>query len=557
MLPEPLPTLSHQTNLVQTQTQPTDPTGIGSVQAVPWVVNAGDRLRYEALFKQTDNDRDGFVSGLEIKNLFLQTGLPQNILAHIWNLSDMKQEGKLNPEQFALAMYLVQQKQSGKDPPAALTPDMVPPSMRPKGGAATSSGGGNRSVYNNPELEAMAKEIQELLQEKMLLEREVQDTQYNIQARGTESHSLQSEFETLNSTLTQLTNQKNVAQKRLDDLDVQRDSMRTDLTRLNSHVEEENDKISKLRGQADEQEASLKAQEDEVNSKKLELEVLVAEENNLNSGIAITSKEINNLIKTLADIDYLLGETKGKVTELEEAETHMGEATTRFDKVLQSDDPSEAQNVPDLYLEPIRLSLTEPDFSRIEKPARPPPPGATEALQSPLVNGGLTSRDDPFSDMSPETRDPSAFFSNDDAFASFSNNQSASFGAFDPFSSKPSGSNQKPFSAFPNQPFGFGFDGADTPPVPAPRPGDSDSPTPALPPKKQAAPPKRPPPPRRPPPPKAGPAMPEPARPPPPKLSSPDDDPFGEENAFKSNDHTANTNGDSSGFADFGAFDES
>ena len=44
----------------------------------------------------------------------------------------MNQEGKLNPEQFALAMYLVQQKQAGKDPPAQLTPDMVPPSMRPK-----------------------------------------------------------------------------------------------------------------------------------------------------------------------------------------------------------------------------------------------------------------------------------------------------------------------------------------------------------------------------------------------------------------------------------------
>ena len=44
----------------------------------------------------------------------------------------MLQEGKLNPEQFALAMYLVQQKQAGKAPPAQLTPDMVPPSMRPK-----------------------------------------------------------------------------------------------------------------------------------------------------------------------------------------------------------------------------------------------------------------------------------------------------------------------------------------------------------------------------------------------------------------------------------------
>ena len=55
-----------------------------SVEAIPWVVNAGEKLRFQALFRQTDTDRDGFVSGVEIKNVFLQTGLPQNILAHIW-----------------------------------------------------------------------------------------------------------------------------------------------------------------------------------------------------------------------------------------------------------------------------------------------------------------------------------------------------------------------------------------------------------------------------------------------------------------------------------------
>ena len=171
------------------------------------MVNAGDRLRYEALFKQTDSDKDGFVSGVEIKNLLLQTGLPQNILAHIWNLSDIKQEGKLNPEQFALCMYLIHQKQAGKDPPAQLTPDMIPPSMRPK--AAEAGAGQNRSVYNNPELEEMAKEIQALLQveylpselsqiniifytqEKMMLEREVQDQEYQISAKNSETHSLQ------------------------------------------------------------------------------------------------------------------------------------------------------------------------------------------------------------------------------------------------------------------------------------------------------------------------------------------------------------------------------
>ena len=54
-------------------------------------------------------------------------------------MCDIHQEGKLNPEQFMLAMWLISRKQAGKDPPAALTPDMVPPTMRPKGQDAVST----------------------------------------------------------------------------------------------------------------------------------------------------------------------------------------------------------------------------------------------------------------------------------------------------------------------------------------------------------------------------------------------------------------------------------
>ena len=72
-------------------------------------------------------------------------------------------------EQFCLAMWLINRKQSGRDPPAALTPDMVPPSMRPK----VDETKGN-SVYNNPELEMIAKDIQTLLREKIQLEKESQ-----------------------------------------------------------------------------------------------------------------------------------------------------------------------------------------------------------------------------------------------------------------------------------------------------------------------------------------------------------------------------------------------
>ena len=66
-------------------------------------------------------------------------------------------------------MWLINRKQSGRDPPAALTPDMVPPSMRPK----VDETKGN-SVYNNPELEMIAKDIQTLLREKIQLEKESQ-----------------------------------------------------------------------------------------------------------------------------------------------------------------------------------------------------------------------------------------------------------------------------------------------------------------------------------------------------------------------------------------------
>jgi hypothetical protein len=42
-----------------------------------------------------------------------------------------------------------------------------------------------------------------------------------------------------------------------------------------------------------------------------------------------------------------------------------------------------------------------------------------------MLNGRMSSADDPFSDMSaasPDTRDPNSLFNNDDAFASFSAN---------------------------------------------------------------------------------------------------------------------------------------
>lgn len=97
-----------------------------------WVLTTVEKLKYQEIFEKSDLDKDGLVSGAEIKDVFLKSGLPQNMLAHIWALCDTDQSGKLSSEQFALAHWFIDRKKKGFDPPQVLAPEMVPPSMRTK-----------------------------------------------------------------------------------------------------------------------------------------------------------------------------------------------------------------------------------------------------------------------------------------------------------------------------------------------------------------------------------------------------------------------------------------
>jgi hypothetical protein len=74
---------------------------------------------------------------------------------------------------------------------------------------------------------------------------------------------------------------------------------------------------------------------------------------------------------------------RGKVTELEEAEKHMTEATARFRQVMSSEDAAEAQNVPDIYLEPIR-QVVPLNRARSRDPLDPDPHKSKKLDPDPL-----------------------------------------------------------------------------------------------------------------------------------------------------------------------------
>lgn len=58
----------------------------------------------------------------------MKSKLPNSVLRRIWNLSDIDEDGMLDRDEFAVAMFLIDHKLSGNDIPDVLPDRLVPPS---------------------------------------------------------------------------------------------------------------------------------------------------------------------------------------------------------------------------------------------------------------------------------------------------------------------------------------------------------------------------------------------------------------------------------------------
>ena len=99
-----------------------------------WLITAADKERFDKIYEELDKGGRGFITGEEAVNFFSSSNLSEEVLAQIWDLADIRSEGRLNKDEFAVAMYLIRQqrtKSGGANTlPAALPPNLIPPSMR-------------------------------------------------------------------------------------------------------------------------------------------------------------------------------------------------------------------------------------------------------------------------------------------------------------------------------------------------------------------------------------------------------------------------------------------
>jgi hypothetical protein len=97
---------------------------------VSWAVTPEEKASHDQVFRAWDPQGTGFMSGDKAREIFRQSGLPQQALAQIWSLADIHNQGKLNSDEFAVAMHLIHRTLAGQPIPTMLTPDLIPPSTR-------------------------------------------------------------------------------------------------------------------------------------------------------------------------------------------------------------------------------------------------------------------------------------------------------------------------------------------------------------------------------------------------------------------------------------------
>ena len=290
-----------------------------------------EKAKSDIIFNQIDSDKDGYATGLEVKDVLLKTGLSPMILANIWGLCDIGATGKLNSEQFALAMHFVNKKlATGLDAPPELLPEHVPPSLRKK----TVN---NESPPESRELEELQLQVTELQREKLFYEQRATEHDTFTRQKRTELSNLELEMESLFKTLQDREMKKGEEQKKLVDLENKLVKLDMDLEELKAKHGSEKEEIDRLKIQINHMELAMKNKDNDLNKIKAELKLFQSEKANLE--IKLHSKK-NNLSEVNNNVQLAneqVNRNKNKLDLLRTLQVNLNKLIREYDNLPVTD----------------------------------------------------------------------------------------------------------------------------------------------------------------------------------------------------------------------------
>lgn len=109
--------------------------GLQGNAVIPWAITKDEKHRYDSLFRAWDGLNKGYIGGDQAIEIFGQSGLEKPDLERVWTLADNGNKGRLDLDEFAVAMHLIYRKLNGYPIPNQLPAELVPPSTRNFSGA--------------------------------------------------------------------------------------------------------------------------------------------------------------------------------------------------------------------------------------------------------------------------------------------------------------------------------------------------------------------------------------------------------------------------------------
>ncbi|KAL6071610.1 Epidermal growth factor receptor pathway substrate 15 like 1 [Balamuthia mandrillaris] len=115
-----------------------------------WVISPQERAKFTEIFEKADEKKTGFVTGAHARDLFSRSGLDRGDLGKIWTLSDQNKDGRLDKEEFIIAMYLINARLKGRTLPDVLPASILNSGSSPSTMAAPLSGGAPLGFQPSP-----------------------------------------------------------------------------------------------------------------------------------------------------------------------------------------------------------------------------------------------------------------------------------------------------------------------------------------------------------------------------------------------------------------------
>eukprot|EP00462_Mataza_sp_D1_P000051 CAMPEP_0175090376 /NCGR_PEP_ID=MMETSP0086_2-20121207/1307_1 /TAXON_ID=136419 /ORGANISM="Unknown Unknown, Strain D1" /LENGTH=518 /DNA_ID=CAMNT_0016362989 /DNA_START=60 /DNA_END=1616 /DNA_ORIENTATION=- len=95
-----------------------------------WVISTGTKTEYDNQFYALPLNASGKASGAVCRDVMIGSGASTEQLRQVWELADIDQDGCLDADEFAVAMYLLGEVKRGSEVPAELSMQLIPPSKR-------------------------------------------------------------------------------------------------------------------------------------------------------------------------------------------------------------------------------------------------------------------------------------------------------------------------------------------------------------------------------------------------------------------------------------------